>query len=288
MGATIDRVVAVTGVTGNQGGPAARSLLRRGFRVRGLTRNASSSAAQRLADGGVELIQGDMSDGGAVGRLMSGASAAVVVTDFFQNGLVREVAQGRLIAESAKNAAVRHVVFASIGFVDQKTGVPCFEAKREIEERMAEIDLPVTILRPSLFMEDLAEMRSPAAVWWGSMRRVAGWDKPLPWISVRDLGEIAALVVARPDEYIGRTLRLTGDVRSLRESQEIFLQVDGKRPLAIPIPLFLVRRLVDEDLIPMWQWIGENSFEPDRATAKKIFPGVENMESWLRRFRSEA
>ena len=41
----IERLVLVAGATGNQGGAVARSLLDRGFWVRGLTRNPQKPEA---------------------------------------------------------------------------------------------------------------------------------------------------------------------------------------------------------------------------------------------------
>lgn len=56
------KLVLVTGATGNQGGSAVRALLATGHRVRGLTRNASSPAAEGLSKQGVEIAVGDFTD----------------------------------------------------------------------------------------------------------------------------------------------------------------------------------------------------------------------------------
>jgi len=77
-----DKTIAVTGVTGSQGGAAARHLVAAGWHVRGLTRNAGSAAARRSAATGVELVEGDMSDRAAVDRLVAGAYGVYAVTDF--------------------------------------------------------------------------------------------------------------------------------------------------------------------------------------------------------------
>jgi hypothetical protein len=42
-------------------------------------------------------------------------------------------------------------------------------------------------------------------------------DRKLPWISVQDVGAIAAKAFANPDEYLGRVLPLASDAHvSLR------------------------------------------------------------------------
>ena len=56
--------VLVTGATGNQGGAVVDYLLASNteFDVRGLTRNASSEAAQALEDRGVTMVEGDLNE----------------------------------------------------------------------------------------------------------------------------------------------------------------------------------------------------------------------------------
>ena len=56
------KLVLVAGVTGQQGGAVARSLIEKGHRVRGLTRNVDGAAAQAVAALGVELVKGDFGD----------------------------------------------------------------------------------------------------------------------------------------------------------------------------------------------------------------------------------
>ena len=43
-----ERVILVSGATGQQGGAVARNLLERGFAVRALTRDAEKAAAREL------------------------------------------------------------------------------------------------------------------------------------------------------------------------------------------------------------------------------------------------
>ncbi len=50
--------VLVTGATGKQGGALARLLLKKGHRVRALTRKPDSQAAQQLKRLGAELATG--------------------------------------------------------------------------------------------------------------------------------------------------------------------------------------------------------------------------------------
>src|SRR5829696_4456365 len=142
---TDERSVAITCITGSQGDAAVRHLRAAGWRIRGLTRNRSGAAATRLASSGVELLEGDMSDPAALARLVDGVTAVYGVTDFFRNGLAREVEQGRALIDAARRAGIRHFVFPSVALADQRTGIPYVEAKVAIEKHLEASGLPATI-----------------------------------------------------------------------------------------------------------------------------------------------
>ena len=56
------KVILITGGTGQQGTAAARALLRRGWKVRVLTRDASSAKAEAVRAMGADLVSGDLDD----------------------------------------------------------------------------------------------------------------------------------------------------------------------------------------------------------------------------------
>ncbi|HEX6110148.1 MAG TPA: NmrA family NAD(P)-binding protein [Ktedonobacteraceae bacterium] len=49
------KMILVTGATGQQGGASARHLQARGWSVRALTRDPHTAAARALADAGIEM-----------------------------------------------------------------------------------------------------------------------------------------------------------------------------------------------------------------------------------------
>jgi uncharacterized protein YbjT (DUF2867 family) len=283
-----NRLIAITGATGSQGGAAARHLIANGWRVRGLTRDAKGRGAQKAAALGVELVEGDMGDPAALDRLVQGAYGTYAVTDFFRNGLQKEVQQGRAVADAAARAGVSHFVFPSLALSEQNTGVPYFEAKVAIERHIAQVQLPATILRISIFMEDLVVAKYAPPIWWGTVRRTVGPDKRLFWVAVDDVGAIVAKVFADPQAHLGRTVMLAGDFKSFNEAREIFKRVTGKTPRAISAPLWLVRRVVNADLVPMWQWLGQHPVEGDMGPVRALHPQIRDMESWLRARSSQA
>ena len=105
-GQNAQRLILVCGATGGQGGAVARSLLDRGFRVRGLTRNPQKPEAQALADQGAEVVQGDMADRSSMDSVLEGAHGVFSVQNFWETGYDREVQQGKTVADAAKMAGV--------------------------------------------------------------------------------------------------------------------------------------------------------------------------------------
>lgn len=276
------RIIAITGVTGSQGGAAARYLLAGGWRVRGLTRDASSPGAQKAQARGIEMVEGNMSDPASLDRLFDGVYGAYAVTDFFRNGLEKEVQQGRAVADAAARAGVRHFVFPSLALSERNTGVPYFEAKAAIERHIASLKLPATIVRISIFMEDLVLAKYAPPIWWGTVRRTVGPGKRLFWVAVDDVGAVVAKVFAAPETYIGRALMVAGDYKSFDEARDVFKRVTGKTPLALPAPLWLCRRLPVKDLVPMWQWLAKNPVDGDMASVRDLHPEIKDLETWLR------
>ncbi len=181
----VERLILVAGATGNQGGAVARSLLDRGFRVRGLTRNPHKPDAQALTEQGAEVVQGDMEDRSAMDRVLEGAYGVFSVQNFWEAGYDREVQQGKTVADAAKAASVEHLVYSSAGSAHRQTGIPSFDSKWEVEEHVRQTGLPYTILRPVWFMQNWEGMREH--ILGGTLAQPLDPDKPFQQVAVADL-----------------------------------------------------------------------------------------------------
>ncbi|GJD00686.1 nmrA-like family protein [Colletotrichum higginsianum] len=80
------KLIAVVGATGNQGGSVARRFLAAGCRVRALTRDVSSPSAAALAALGpdVELVTADLEDVASLEAAFRGANVIFSVTNYWE------------------------------------------------------------------------------------------------------------------------------------------------------------------------------------------------------------
>lgn len=278
--------ILVIGATGNQGRAVVRHLLAAGMRVRALTRNPETKTARALLAAGAAVFQGNLDEPATVAHAMRGAHGVYLVTEFFKNGIAGEVRHGKLVADLCAESSVQHLVHASVGGADQRSGVPHFESKAEIERHIRGLGIPATFLRPTIFMEDLTDKQYFPPASWGMMPKLVGPDTPVRWISVDDIGAAAAGVFARRDEFLGAAVPLVGDVKSMTEARDVFARVQGRKPFALPMPTFLFRRLVSDELVQMWTWLAHHAMAGDVATTRALVPGVKDFETFLRLRRS--
>ncbi|MFD8534241.1 NmrA family NAD(P)-binding protein [Streptosporangium canum] len=206
------RPILVIGATGRQGGAATAHLLADGWPVRVLVRDTAAAPARQLAAAGAEPLQGDLDDPGSLKAAMAGAHGVFAVTPDDPDS-EREVRRGRHLADAAAAAGVAHLVFTSVGGAERGTGISYWESKWAIEQHIATLGLPATVLRPVRFMENHAIPGlglggiSPDGV----LRHLFAPDVPVQLIAVTDIGAFAALAFADPAAHLGQALELAGD-----------------------------------------------------------------------------
>jgi uncharacterized protein YbjT (DUF2867 family) len=274
------RLILVCGATGKQGGAVARSLLDRGFQVRGLTRNPQKPAAQALADQGAEVVQGDMEERSSMERALEGAYGIFSVQNFWETGYDRQVEQGKTVADAAKAAGVEHFVYSSVGSAHRQTGIPHFESNWEVEEHVRQIELPYTILRPTALMQNWEMMRE--MILGGTLAQSLDPDKPLQQVAVEDVGAFAAIAFENPEGWIGREVDLAGDEQSMPEIAETFARVIGREVSYYQVPWDQYEEQMGEELTVMNRWFNDVGYEADIAALRQEYPELTSFERYLR------
>jgi uncharacterized protein YbjT (DUF2867 family) len=277
-------LVAVTGATGRQGGAVVRHLLADGWTVRALTRTPESPAARAAAERGAEVMAADMTAPDSLRRAFRGAHGVYSVQNPWGIGREAEEAQGRNVADAAKAVGVQHLVYASAGPGVPGTGVDSWDSKVTIAAYLRELGVPLTVLRPTAFMELMTDRSFyPQFSTWRIMPKLMGEHRRLPWLSVDDLGAIAARAFADPGTFVGADLPLAADLRSLAECREIMRRLTGRTPRGLPMPVWMFERFVGRDLTTMWRWLSTSDVPVDPADTRRLLPTASTVEEWATR-----
>jgi len=280
-----DKIIAVTGATGQQGGAVARKLLADGWKVRALTRDVNKPAAQQLASLGAEIFAGDMENRAELDAAFQGAYGVFSVQNFWlpNVGFEGEVRQGKNVADAAKAAGVQHLVYSSVGSAHRGMGQKHFESKWIIEQYIQSLDIPYTILRPVLFMDNYNWSRAQIlnGTFMGMGLRS---EKGVQSVAVEDIGVFVALAFAHREEYVGKTIELAGDELTESQIADTFTKVIG-RPvkLAQPTEDGGARRISDEEMEAMYSFFNGKGYDADIPALRKLHPGLLTLEQYLRK-----
>jgi uncharacterized protein YbjT (DUF2867 family) len=281
--------VLVIGATGQQGGAVARQLLGAGRPVRALVRDPMAPAAKSLQADGAELAVADLDEPGTVRAALDGAHGLFLALTMMTgpritaDGVAAERRRGRSVVELALDAGVEHLVYSSIHGADAGSGIPYYDSKAAIEERIRELGVPATVLRPVSFMDNFNTYNHPA-VRDGELVVSLGVrpDRPTPLIAVRDIAAFAGIAFARPGEFLGRTLTIAGDVLTGDQIAEAFGRAAGVPARFQRTPIAMIRA-VDEQLAMMFAFFDEHPAPPpDLAALRACHPDLLGLESWLR------
>ena len=278
-----ERIIAVTGATGQQGGAVARKLLTDGWKVRALTRDVDKPAAQELASLGAELVPGDMDNRAELDLALKGAYGVFSVQNFWlpNVGFDGEIRQGKNVADAARAAGVEHLVFSSVGAAQRGLGQKHFESKWIVEQYMHSLDIPYTILRPAAFFENFNWER--ASILNGTFNAIGlRPEKERQLIAAEDIAVFVALAFADPEQYLGKTIELAGDALTESQIAETFAKVIG-RPVKLTMPSGGGGRRSEEEMVAMFNFFNGEAYDADIPALRKLHPGLLTLEQYLRR-----
>src|SRR5215469_13310358 len=276
--------VLVAGATGRQGGAVVRHLRPEGWKLRALTRNPKSYSARQLAEEGVELVQGDLDDPASLERAAHGVYGIYSVQDFWTVGAMREIQQGKNLADVAKKVRVEHFVYSSAGGAERNSGITHFETKWEVEKHIRSLKLPATVFRPAAFMETYHILEVEVGLLKGKLADPIRGDKPHQTIATDDIGGFVALAFERPKEFIGLELDIGGSELTNLQAAEVFSRVLNRKVKFQKLPMPIVRLFLGKEFYEMFHWFNTKGFEANISELRRKYPEVRlhTLEEWLR------
>jgi len=301
------KIIAVVGSTGAQGGGLSRAILADTsgeFACRAITRDPNKDKARALASKGAEVVKADLDDVESLKTAFAGAHGVYAVTNFWEHfSGEKEKAQAKNIADAAKAAGVRHVIWSTLEdtrafmssgdtrmpMLQEKYRVPHFDAKAEANAFFGGV--PTTYLVTSfywdnLFMFGLAPKKGEDGQY--SWTFPMGNEK-LAGIAAEDIGRTAYGIFKAGQQYVGKTVGILGEALTIDEM--------GQK-LAAGLGISAVKyNAVEPDVYRSFGFPGAdemgNMFQADRDFAKqmlanrsleetkKLNPQLQSFDQWL-------
>jgi len=307
------KVIAVVGATGAQGGGLVRAILsdpEGGFTARALTRDVNSDKAKALAKLGAEVVAADVDDVESLKRAFAGAYGAYCVTFFWAHfSPEKELTQAGAMAEAAKHAGLQHVIWSTLEDTRQwiplsddrmptlmgRYKVPHLDTKGEANQLFTRLGLPTTFLLTSFYWDNLIHFgMGPRKGPDGTLVfTLPMGDKKLPGIAAEDIGKCAYGIFQRGRELIGRTVGIAGEHLTGQEMAAALTRALGQEVRYNAVPPEVYRSLGfprAEDLGNMFQFkhdfneyfCGVRSLELSRS----LNPELLTFDQWLARNKS--
>lgn len=276
--------ILVTGATGRQGGAVAHELIDHGYEIKAMTRHPESPTAQELADRGAELVKADLDDAASLEKAMDGIWGVFAVQNTWEAGVEKEEEQGKRIARIAKDAGVQHYVYTSVASAQHKTGIPHFDNKFRVEQRVSELDFPsYTIIRPVFFMENWLSPWFKPAIDKGNIMVPLRPITTLQMVAVADIGKYGLWAFENHEMLNGEAIDFAGDSLTMPEAAKILSQATGRTIGFAQIPVEEVRKSSD-DLAIMFEWFDNVGYNADiRGMAKKSGIKPTSFSDWAAR-----
>src|SRR6266852_1080891 len=221
MQRTNEKLIAVIGSTGQQGGAVVRALQASShFKVRALSRNPDKH--RELAD---EVVKADLNRPESLRAAFEGAHGVFLVTNFWEKG-TDELAEATAAVRTARDAGVKHFIWSTLPDVEAISGgkfhVAHFTGKAKIDRIVKEAGFAHhTFVIAPFYYQNFMGALAPQKQADGSL----GWALPLDpdvrCIHMGDITEIGTIVAgafAHPNQVgHGEYLPLVGDFMSFNE-----------------------------------------------------------------------
>ncbi|KPJ82913.1 MAG: nucleoside-diphosphate sugar epimerase [Gemmatimonas sp. SG8_23] len=304
------KTIAVIGATGAQGGGLVRAILADesgAFRARAVTRNPDSDKARALADAGAEVVKADLDDVDSLARAFEGCYGAFCVTNFWEHfSPEKEMAQAKNLADAAKRAGVRHVVWSTLEDVRrwvpldddrmptlmERFKVPHFDAKGASDHHFTDQGVPTTFLLTSFYWDNLLYfgMEPQRGEDGALVFALPMGDAKLAAIAAEDIGKCAFGIFAAGDTYVGETVGIAGEHLTGSEMAAALSESLGEDVTYYAVP-FDTYRAFDfpgaEDLGNMFQFY--HDFNDDFSSARSVEfsrslnPSLLSFRAWLKK-----
>jgi len=289
-------LVVVTGATGQQGGSVVRHLIQeKKYRIRAITRNVSSPAAQALLAQGCEVVVGNYNNKDSLCNAFRGATYVFAVTNFWDAQVLQqkesEYEHGKNMADAAAAEKVKFVVFSSLAdaatLSKHSIEVPHFTDKYRIQRYMQSLGLECAFVYAGFYMGNFGWLMPPKRDASGTVLFEAPIraDIGLPVFDVEDTGYYVATVLNNPMAFVNKNIYMTAGYMTLPQIAAMYASVT-KDPARF-------RRLTYEEFEPtsnkevvnMLRYFDQCGYHGgvDVTESMTLFPKFSTFDNFIRR-----
>lgn len=304
----MSKLLVIFGATGQQGGSVVSHVLNdaelsKQYKVRGITRDPSSAAAEALKAKGVDVVKADMTEPSSLSSAMKGAHTVFFLTSPVTGSDAKneELVQGKGVVDVAVAEGVQYLIFSTLPHVARISGgkytkVAGFDAKAEVEDYIRTLPIKSAFFSPASFMQNFQRRMAlqPTEAGTFVLARPVSPDTELPLIDTAgDTGKYVGAILAEPEKYEGKVFCSASAVYTMTEIAEIMSKVSGKTVKYEQIPVETFRQYIHfagsyaDDLIEMmyyqqdFGYYGPQTKELVAWAAKTARGNVHTLEEYL-------
>jgi hypothetical protein len=81
----------------------------------------------------------------------------------------------------------------------------------------------------------------------------------------------------------------------MRQCRETFIEIQGKKPLRVPLPLWMFQKMAGEEFVKMWRWLdgliekqGSQFLYQTLDDSRQVYPNMLDLKGWLKLQRNGA
>lgn len=289
----MSKTIVVFGATGQQGGAVVQGLLDAGvFQVRAATRNVDSEKAKVLSKKGVQVVKADLDDQVSVEAALKGCYGLFLVTNYWEHmSKDKEIFQGKLVADAAKLAGIKHFVFSGLENVKENFGKECshFDSKGIVEEYLNNLAVPNTCVRYAAYYQALTDPQwmAPRKQDDGTYVTTLCMDSATPMYTVdpADCGPAVAEIFKKPEEFIGKKVGFAGDHCTMDEYMEVLAKVTGKtiRYQQVSVETFAKFPFPGaNEIAAMFDYYNAHTLVRDVHLTKQLNPNTKSFEEYVK------
>jgi NAD(P)H dehydrogenase (quinone) len=282
--------ILVYGANGAQGSPVVKKLVQKGYQVRVLVRDRDK--AQAVFPHSVEIVEGSLEDEDSLKLANEGIDRVSLVLPLEYRSTLA-ITKGSNAINAARDAGVQLLVFnTSTSIPQQITDAAAFEIKRNLENYLQASGVPSIILRPPVYMDNLAAPWSLPSIHQGVVAYPLPSHIKVSWISLDDTAALTVAALEHP-ELAGETFDIAGpEALNGQEIAEKFTKVLDRSFSYQEIPLDGFEQGLNQafgeptgtEITKIYRWRANHPDEGEvnvDAVLQKLPVNLTTFEQWL-------